>query len=168
MEILKEFGINPILLVAQIINFLIILYILKRFLHKPILQTLKNREDTIQRGLKNAEEAKKALDEALEKEKKILSNAQKQTKILLDEARKERGELLHKAEAAARKSAESILQEARSQIIFESREAEKRLAAHVSELAINFLQKSISELFSENEQDLIISSALKKIKSKRN
>ena len=56
MEIIKNFGIDPLLLIAQIVNFLIIFYILKRFALKPILDILKKRENTIKEGLREAEE----------------------------------------------------------------------------------------------------------------
>ncbi|MBU2632677.1 F0F1 ATP synthase subunit B, partial [Patescibacteria group bacterium] len=47
MEIVKQFGLDPVLLVAQIVNFLILLFILKKLLYKPVLELLKKREDTI-------------------------------------------------------------------------------------------------------------------------
>ena len=57
MEILENFGLNPMLLIAQIVNFLIVLFILKKFLYKPVLEMLKKRQTTIKDGLKQAEEA---------------------------------------------------------------------------------------------------------------
>ena len=75
MEILKNLGFDPVMLAAQIVNFLIILYLLKRFLYKPILEMLKKREDSIKEGLKQAEEARITLEKTLQEEKKILSKA---------------------------------------------------------------------------------------------
>ena len=56
MEILKTFGVDPIFLGAQIVNFLIIFYLLKRFLYKPVLGCLKTGRQN--QGLKQAEEAR--------------------------------------------------------------------------------------------------------------
>ena len=75
MEIVKEFGLNPYLLAAQIVNFLIILYILKKLLYKSVLDMLKKRSDSIKEGIKQAEEGRLTLEKALEEEKKILSDA---------------------------------------------------------------------------------------------
>src|SRR5437870_10658982 len=57
MEILKNFGFEPILFIAQIVNFVIIYLILKKFLYKPVLKLLKDRKQTIAGGLKQAEES---------------------------------------------------------------------------------------------------------------
>lgn len=168
MEIVKEFGINPILLLAQIVNFLIIMYVLKRFAYKPILTLLKTRRETIEKGLKDAEEARLLLEQAGEKERAMLKKVQAETRKLLDEAKAERVAMLRASEIASKQQAEAILKETREQIAFESRETEKRLTAHVSQLAIQFLQKSLSELFTEDDQDLIMDRAVRKIKEKVN
>ena len=168
MEIINNFGVNPVLLVAQIINFLIIMYILKRFAYKPILSMLEKRKITIEKGLKDAEEARILLEKASQKERDLLKKAQQETRKLLDEAKKEREEIIKKSDEAAKQRAESILTDAREQIAFETREVEKRLTAHVSQLSIQFLQKSLSDLFTDEDQHRIIDKALKKVKEKIN
>ncbi len=168
MEIIKEFGIDWVLLGAQVINFLIIAYILKRFAYKPILGILKQRQETIKKGLKDAEEAQRLLDKATEKEREILRKAQNEAKKLLDDAKSQRTEMLRQSEETTRKEADRMLKEAREQIAYDTREAERRLTSHVSELAMQFLQRSLEEVFDENEQEIVMRSALKRIKTKKN
>lgn len=168
MEIIKDFGIDWVLLGAQAINFLIIAYILKRFAYKPILGVLQERQNTIKKGLKDAEEAQQLLDQATEKERAILRKAQNEAKKLLDDARAQRDEVLRQSEETTRKEADRMLREAREQIAFDTREAERRLSAHVSELAMQFLQRSLEEVFDENEQEIVMRQALKRIKTKKN
>jgi F-type H+-transporting ATPase subunit b len=166
MEILGNFGINPILLVAQIVNFLIVFYIVKRFALQPIMTLLRNREKTIKDGLQQAEEARLMLEQAEEKEREILQIAQKEAKAMLAEAKKQRGELLEQAQEDTRKQTERMLEEARGQISFETAQAEKRLTAHISELAITMIEKSAKELFTEKEQSDVMERALKNLKKK--
>ncbi|HVZ58802.1 MAG TPA: F0F1 ATP synthase subunit B [Patescibacteria group bacterium] len=168
MEVLGKFGINPILLLAQVVNFLIVFYIIKRYALKPILQLLKNRQDTIKKGLEQAEEAKKLLEETAEKEKAVLRKAQLEAKELIDDAKKHSTEVINQTESKAREQAEKILQEARDQISSETKEAERKLTAHISELAIMMIQKSSSELFNEKEQQQIMQKAVKSLKGKAN
>lgn len=166
MEILNEFGVDIRILFAQIVNFLIIFFILKRYAYKPVLELLKNRKKAIQEGIEKAEEARLMLEKAETREKEVLKNAQSQARKLLEETEKQRKESLEKTQVETHKLADKMLQEARNQISFETKQAEKRLAAHISELSVTFLQKSLSDLFTEHEQEVIMKNALKKMKKK--
>lgn len=161
MEVLHEFGVEPVLLVAQIVNFLIIAYILKRFAYKPVLKLLDDRKKTIEQGLKQAEEARVLLEQANEKETALLKNAQQQAKKMQDEAKKQSEEILKTTEENARKRAEQMLLEAKEKISEETRAAEKRLEAHTTELAMVFLQKAVSELFTPADQKAVLEKAAK-------
>lgn len=164
MEILGKFGINPILLVAQIVNFLIILFIVKKYALKPILQMLKSRQTTIKTGLQQAEDARKLLEQTTEKEREVLKKAHTQARELLEEAKKQAEEQLTKSEIKTHAQVEKMLAEAREQISLETAQAEKRLMGHISELAVKLIEKSSAELFTEKEQGLIMEKAVKNLK----
>jgi len=161
---LSNFGIDPILIVAQIVNFLIVLYILKRFLYKPVMELLKKRQESIEQGLKQAEKTKVLMDEAVDKEKEILKKAQIEASALLDDARSQREKFLQDAKEAAQLKEHRILEEAKKQITIEVNEAHKELSQKVSSLAVELLRKSANDLFSEEDQELVLKNALKKIK----
>ena len=61
---------------------------------------------------------------------------------------------------------EKMLLEAKEQIALETREAEKRLAGHISELAVALIEKSSQELFTGKEQTLVVDKAAKTLKRK--
>lgn len=168
MEIVKEFGINPTLLVAQVINFLIILFLLKKFLYKPMLDTLKKRKDAIEQGIKNAEQVKLLLEKTAEKEKQVLKHAQDDARKLIEEAKKQKDEILQVADKKAKKHAEDILKEAQNQIIQSAKETEKRLTLHISEISLLFLQKSLSGILSQKQQDEIVKTVAQKMKKESN
>jgi len=86
MDILNQFGVNPILLAAQIVNFFILLYLLKRFLYGPILKVLNERKKKIEESLKNAEEIEKKLREMTDKEAEIILKAGKEGEKIIREA----------------------------------------------------------------------------------
>lgn len=168
MEVAQQFGINWVLLAAQTVNFLIVLFVLKKLMYKPVQEMLKKRQATITAGLKDAEEARKLLEQTTEKEREVLKKAHAEAKLLLEETKQQRTLMQAETEALAKKQAEAILVEARAQIALETAEAEKRLSAHISQLAVTFLQKSIADLFSESDQELIMKNAMKKMKEKAN
>lgn len=164
MEIIKNFGVNPILLAAQIVNFLIIFFILKKFLYKPVLELLRKRQTMIKEGIKQAEESRIKLEKVVIEQKNILKNAQLQAKQLMDDAKQESIELTLQMNESAKKQTEKILKDAKEQIVRESLVAEKRLAVNTSKLAILFLKKALGEFFSSKEQKEVVSNALRKIK----
>jgi F-type H+-transporting ATPase subunit b len=166
MEILRNFGVNPLLLVAQAVNFLIVLYVLKRFLYKPILAVIKKREESIKEGLKQAEEARILMEKTAAREREVAKRAQEESRKLLEETKKQRDEIFKATEVSAQKRAAQILSEAKKQITFETAKAQKELSMKVSGLAVEFLQKSVGELFSNEDQEIVIKNAITKIKKR--
>jgi F-type H+-transporting ATPase subunit b len=163
MELIKNFGLDPVLLGAQIVNFIIIAFILKRFLYKPLLAMLKKREESIKQGLSQAEQGRKLLEDTLVKEKEILKKAKQQAEILLKDSRNQALLQLEKAEGSAKQQSERILEDAKVQIELSAKETEKKLTTYVGKLAIELLAKSSEKLFSQKEQKEIMERALKNI-----
>lgn len=164
MEIINNFGLDPKLLVAQIVNFLIVLFILKKLLYKPILEIFKKRQATIREGLENAEDARIKLEKVLVEEKNILRNAQFQSKKIIEDAKQELTVITRQVNDETKTHTEKLLNDAKEQITRESIIAEKRLALSTSKLAVTFLEKTLKEFFSSKEQKEVLANVLKKIK----
>jgi F-type H+-transporting ATPase subunit b len=163
-QLINSFGINIYLLVAQIVNFLIILYLLKRFAYKPIMELLEKRRKAIEEGQKNAVRAEKALQEATEKEKEILKKAQNESKKILSDASKQAGEVITEATDAGRKQVDKMITEAKEEIEKARQAGEKELATHVAELALDMLKKSLPSLIDEKEQENVLKKAVEELK----
>lgn len=168
MEILHNFGFDPKLFIAQIVNFLLILFVMRKFFYKPVLDILKKRQKLIEDGVEKAAEAQELFEKTTTKEKAILKKAQEEAKKMIAEVKEQQETMLKEAEVNAKKQAESILNEARDHISYEAKETEKRLAKHIAELSINILQKSLIGVFSKREQDIILKNALTQIKKRSN
>lgn len=164
MEILENFGFDPVMLVAQIVNFLIIFYLLKRFLYKPILDMLGKRKDIISESLKQAEETRITLEKTIEEEKKILLNAQNESKKIIEEAKLQAAQSAKEIEENAKTQTEKMLREAKQQIEYESKEIEKKISEKISVIAADMLTKSLEGIFNAKEQKQILEKSLKKIK----
>ena len=124
MDALAQLGIDWKLLLAQVVNFGILLFILKRFAYQPMLQLMDERAARIEKGLKDAEAAEQKLRSVEEEEKAILAGARQQAKELLvetDKAAKERDALkLSETEARVKKlfsDAETKLEDDRARMI---------------------------------------------------
>lgn len=104
MELLDNLGINGKLLLAQIINFLVLLFVLHKFAYGPVVRMLEERTRKIENGLKDAQDSQKKLAEISEKEQ-----------IVLVEARKQAQEIIRKSENTASLQAQEIIESARNQ-----------------------------------------------------
>jgi F-type H+-transporting ATPase subunit b len=164
MEILKTFGVDPFLLGAQIVNFLIIFYLLKRFLYKPVLGMLKTREDKIKEGVKQADEARLLLEKTVAEEKKIFAKAHEEAKLLIADARTQAVEVSREVEENTKRQAEKILLDARAQIEQDAKRMETELGEKISVLAKEMLEKSLQGVIGEKEQKQIVEKAVKNIK----
>jgi F-type H+-transporting ATPase subunit b len=159
MQIFKEFGVNPVLLVAQIINFLIILVVLKKFMYKPVLQMMKKREAEIKKGLDDSQKAEEKLKEAEEREKQIIQKAQEKAEKIVGDAKLQASELVAESELNAKAASEKILAEAEAKISQETSEAEEKLTKNIGKIAIALLEKSLVGVFGSKEQKTILKKA---------
>jgi len=103
MEILEQFGINGKLLLVQMINFAVLLFLLKKFLYKPLTDILEKRRTAVTESMETAEKMKE------EKE-----NLEKQVQEELQKAKKQAAEIVASADAAATKLTASKTAEARA------------------------------------------------------
>jgi F-type H+-transporting ATPase subunit b len=71
----NTFGWNPWLFLSQVISFVIVALLLRRFAYKPILAVLEDRRRRIEEGLINADKIKKELAEAEKRYAEILAKA---------------------------------------------------------------------------------------------
>ena len=164
MEVFKNFGVNPYLLVAQVVNFLIVFYILKRILYKPFLTILKKREEKVSEGLKAAEEGRKLLEETQVREKEILKKAQETSTNLIKDAKTQAKELALEIEETAKKQSEKILADARVKIEQETREASEKLESDIGKIAVAMLEKTLSQVLERKDKSEIIKRVSQRLK----
>lgn len=142
-QLFDAFGIDWKLLIAQAINFGVLLAVLTYLLYKPVLKTLDERSALIKKGVVDAEEATKKLEEADDTAKARLQEAEGEAEGLVararDEAGSERSRIVKEAETRAshiEKDAEARAKEAKEQALKESEREIARLAILAAEKAI--------------------------------
>ncbi len=168
MEILKTFGLDWQLLAAQIVNFLIILYVLKRFLYPPLFKVFKKREELVKESIEKAQENEKILEKSKEQEKEILKKARVSANEIIKDANERSDEVVKKAEVEAKNKSDKMLIDAKEQIELEKMEAQKQLNKYVLQLSLDLLQKTLSNVFTEKEQSELVERAIKVMQKQPN
>src|SRR5690606_8385102 len=88
-DLLSSLGIDVRLLVVQAIAFLVLLWVLTKFVYPVLSSMLEKREATIREGIEAAQHAEKKATEANAEVEVLLSNARKQAKAVIGSAKEE-------------------------------------------------------------------------------
>lgn len=156
MQLFKDFGFEPTFFLAQVVNFLILAYIFKRFLYKPVLNALRTRKAAITRGLEEAEAARVALERAEAKKDEIIKAATLEAEKIIDETKKSSQALREDLTAQSKKEAEKIIAEAKTAAEIEFEKARVSAQDLSLDLSKKLLDKILSEIFTRDEREKII------------
>lgn len=151
MEKFAQFGVEPILLAAQIINFLVLLYLLKRFLYKPVLDMLKKREEKIKEGLSAAEKGEALLVKAKEEEKKILTKAGEEAGVVIAQAKERGTAIAEEFLSKAKEESEQILSDAKGEIDQEKKRIEMEIERKVIQTSLAHLEVILPKVLSKQD-----------------
>jgi len=165
MEIINNFGFEPTFFIAQIINFLILAFIFKRFLYKPILKVLHDRETKIAQGLKDAESAQKALAAAESEKNEIIKAAALEAGKIIEETKNSAIVLREKLTSDAKSDAAKIIKDAKEIVEIEFQKARLDATNMALDLSKKILEKILSEIFTKDEKQKIMERNLKLIKN---
>ncbi|MCX7994237.1 MAG: F0F1 ATP synthase subunit B [candidate division WOR-3 bacterium] len=163
MEALNKLGINPWLLGAQIINFLILLWILNRFLYKPILKLFRDRSSKIEEGIKTAETLKKQAAEAEEKHRQLIEEAKKEAHRIIEQATKLGDEEKKKIIALANEEARKIVEKTMQEITAEKQNIMNEIKKEVGEMVVALSAELIKKKLDEKSQRELIGEAIKEV-----
>ena len=163
-DTLGAFGINPWLLAGQIVNFLVIGWVLYRFLLQPLQANMKARSEKIARGLEDATKARAALEEAAQERERVLAEAYAQSSRILERARDEAERLRAAALERVGADAERMIAEARGVMALERQEMERAMQGLSIRLSGKILESVVTDLFSEEEKTRIVAEGMKRIR----
>lgn len=131
-QLLDAFGIDWKLLIAQAVNFGVLLAVLTFLLYKPLLKTLDERAEKVAKGVRDAEEAAEALATADEEAKSRIKAADGEAEGIVASARQtataEKARIVQDAEARAKAIADDADARAKETAAKALRESEQEVA----------------------------------------
>jgi F-type H+-transporting ATPase subunit b len=151
LDALSSLGINGPFLIAQLFNFFVLFFLLRRFLFKPMVNMLETRKQRIADGLQAAEMARREA-EAERAQLQSQIDAERREAMERVAAASKRGETLAaEIESSARQDAHKILEDARSEA---TRERERIIAEaqdQIAELAMLAAEKVLGRELSNRD-----------------
>jgi len=132
--------------------FAIVLFILKKFAWKPILNALKEREGSIEDALRSAERAKEEMAELQAGNERILQEARQEREAMLKEAKEMGNTLVRDAKQKATQEANKVIESARLNIESEKSAALNEIKAQVATLSVEIAEKILRQQFADDQQ----------------
>jgi len=145
----------------MVLGFSIVFFILRKFGWKVIMQSLKEREQSIEDALLAADKAREEMNALRADHDALIREARAEREAMIGEARKIRSELIEKAKEDASRESEKLVENARLQIENEKRTALNEIRAQVADLSVEIAEKIIrKELSLDKEQQELIAGML--------
>ena len=161
-KLLNDFSVG--LFFWQTLLFLVLLFLLRKFAWKPILNAVNEREDSIQEALDSAKEAKREMAELKSSNEDLLNEARAERDAMMKEARGIKDDIVAEAKTTANEEAEKIITNARESIQHEKMAAITELKNQVAVLSIEIAEKILkAELSSADKQKALIDNVVKDI-----
>jgi F-type H+-transporting ATPase subunit b len=164
MKIFAAFGLDIKILIAQLINFAILLFVLWKFAYKPMFKILDDRKKKIETGIENAAKAEEKLREISEEEKKIMIEAKKEAAKILDEARVMAEESRKRNIDKTKEEIGQLINQEKENMRQEKAEILKSINREVADLVMITVEKVIEEKMSGAKDEELIKKAINKLK----
>ena len=144
--------------------FLLLVFILKKYAWKPILDAVEKRSDSIEKAINAADEAKASLDQLNIERDKIKKESLADRDAMLKEARDTKNQIISDAKAKAKQETDKILTDAREVIKNEKMAAITELKNQVAILSVEIAEKIVKDqLSSDDKQKALVDSMVKEV-----
>lgn len=164
-ELFSNLGIDVKLLLAQAVNFLLVLWLLNRFVFRKILRFLDERSRGIEKGVELTAQAKREMERIGEARHRALQQAKGEAEGILKEAKAKGAGVEKELTAEAREEAELILQKAKEEGERNKQDALKKAEQELQEQAFLLAEKVLSRSFSKEDEERMGEDLLKELKN---
>lgn len=153
---MKILGFSPINFIFTIVNFLLVFWILKRFLFKPVLSVLGERKKKVEEGLAKTAQAENELAAAGEEAESIIAEAKVEAKRIVREAEEAKEALLMETQDQT----EQMIKEAHKGLEKEKEKIRAEMESQLVDLVSVAVDKVLDEVVGEEEQRILVEKAV--------
>ncbi len=149
----------------MLVTFLILLFLLKKYAWKPILNTVSQREEGIRNALLSAENAKKEMENLKADNEKLLAEARLERDNIMKEAREIKKQILDDAKQKAQENIDKMTLAAKEAIDREKSAVLFEMKNQIADLSVEISEKILKEQLQNKEaQSKLINQLLEKAK----
>jgi len=162
--IFSALGIDLQLLIVQIVAFLILVWLLGKFVYPLLMKSVDERQKNIEEAAKAAKKAQESAAESEAETAKLLAEARKEAAEIVATAKTEAADIASTSEERARSSAEKIVADAHAQVSKDIEKARRELHDETLELIALATEKIVRKKLDKKADEALIVEALKEAK----
>ncbi|MBU1131330.1 F0F1 ATP synthase subunit B [Patescibacteria group bacterium] len=163
-ELIKTFHIDWKLMIAQIINFAIVLFVLYKFAIKPLSRTMEKRTKRIEKSLDDARQIEENLAKMERDKEENVLEAKKEARKIIEEAMEQGGMQGQQIVNDAKREVQTVISAAKEQIASEKSQMLKDVKAEVGGLVIAATKKILEKTGNKDVDRKLVEESLKDIK----
>jgi F-type H+-transporting ATPase subunit b len=146
------------------LSFVTVLFILKKFAWKPIMSSLQDREETIEKSLQEAENARAEMARLTNQNEQLLAEARTEREKILNEARQMKDKIVGEAKSVADEEAKKLIARATDEINKQKLVAIEALKKEVAGYSVAIAEKLIQkQLDNKDAQQVLIAEQLSQL-----
>jgi len=138
----------------QMLIFVGLILLLKKFAWKPILDAVNTREEGIRSALLSAENARNEMQHLKSDNEKLLAEARAERDLMLKEAREMKEKMVADSKADAQAEGARMIEQAKTAIQSEKNAAMAELKAQVSSLSLEIAEKLLKDELSNKDAQM--------------
>lgn len=163
-DVFSALGIDWKMLIFQVIAFLVLVWLMGRYVYPILMRTVDARQNQIEEGIKAAAEAEKKAEDMKAELAELLKDARAQARDIVTTAKEEADAVVAKVESKARERADQVVAAAREQIEKDTIAAKKALHNETLDLVALATEKVVGKVVSSKIDEQVIENALKEAK----
>lgn len=154
-------------IIFQLVAFLVLLALLKKFAFGPLMGMMREREQHIANEIETAEKNRKDAEKLVQEQRENLKKSRQEAQELIENAKKLGDEQKVEIIQSARDEAERIKESAKKEIIQEKEQAIAALKEQVASLSVLIASKVIEKELSEQDQQKLINDYIQEVGEQR-
>lgn len=166
-ELVEHLGINWKLLIASIVNFFLLFFILRKYAYGPILGMLEKREKTIAQSVKQSQAIEQAVKDLEERKANELREARAEASRLLEKAARNADAIKAEAVQAASAEATKLIAKAKTELASERAALKQSVMAEVADLVVRATEKVLKEKMTGDVDRRLAEQAVAQVEKRR-
>lgn len=160
---MEAFGINLVSITIYTILFVILYFVLNKFLIKKLIQIMEERQEQIDRGLKLTTKVEERLDEIEKDYQERMNEASTKVKGILEEAKVQSSKLRNEEMKKAQEEAANLVEKTKKQLELEKEKIRAEVKGDVSELVADAIKSVMKTELGDDVKKKIASDVIDKL-----